>query len=63
MTRSEIRKKVFKIIAGQLKTNPYGIKPKSIRVGSFFFDDLGLDSLGVVEIIDELETEFNLSIP
>ncbi|AYD40036.1 acyl carrier protein [Clostridium fermenticellae] len=53
-----IFEKVKSIIAEQL-----GIDEGEITMESSFVDDLGADSLDVVELIMALETEFNLEIP
>ena len=39
-----------------------GVNKKLIRIESSF-DDLGLDSLDAVELITDLEDEFNVTIP
>ncbi|AVP53699.1 acyl carrier protein [Clostridium tetani] len=49
--------KVKDIISEQL-----GIDPEEIKMESSFVDDLGADSLDVVELIMALETEFDLEI-
>ena len=46
------------IIADQL-----GVDESSITMDSAFIDDLGADSLDVVELIMGLENEFDLEIP
>ncbi|GAA0722887.1 acyl carrier protein [Clostridium malenominatum] len=53
-----IFKKVKNIISEQL-----GIDADEIAMESSFIDDLGADSLDVVELIMALETEFDLEIP
>ncbi|WP_315115073.1 acyl carrier protein [uncultured Clostridium sp.] len=53
-----IFKKVKNIISEQL-----GIDSEEITMESSFIDDLGADSLDVVELIMALETEFDLEIP
>ncbi|MEW9094007.1 MAG: acyl carrier protein [Clostridiaceae bacterium] len=53
-----IFKKVKNIISEQL-----GIGSEEITMDSSFIDDLGADSLDVVELIMALETEFDLEIP
>lgn len=53
-----IFKKVKNIISEQL-----GIDADEIKMESSFIDDLGADSLDVVELIMALETEFDLEIP
>ena len=40
-----------------------GIDPRLITVDSHFVNDLGSDSLDLVELVMELEEEFNISIP
>lgn len=50
--------KVRKIIAEQL-----GIEEDEITMESSFIDDLGADSLVIVELIMALEEEFDLEIP
>ena len=39
------------------------VDPEEITLQSTFTDDLGADSLDVVEIIMSLEEEFNIEIP
>lgn len=53
-----IFKKVKNIISEQL-----GIDAEEIAMESSFVDDLGADSLDIVELIMALETEFDLEIP
>ncbi|WAM30883.1 acyl carrier protein [Caldicellulosiruptor naganoensis] len=55
---SEIFEKVRKIIADKLDIEVDKITPESS-----FLDDLGADSLDIVELIMELEEEFNIEIP
>ncbi|MCI1943879.1 acyl carrier protein [Clostridium luticellarii] len=50
--------KIQKIISEQL-----GIDSQEISLESSFVDDLGADSLDIVELIMALETEFDLEIP
>ncbi|GAE89218.1 acyl carrier protein [Acetivibrio straminisolvens JCM 21531] len=50
--------KVRKIIAEQL-----GVEEDEITMESSFIDDLGADSLDIVELIMALEEEFDLEIP
>lgn len=40
-----------------------GIKADDIKDESAFKDDLGADSLDVVELMMEMETEFDIKIP
>lgn len=53
-----IFEKIKGIISDQL-----GIDAEEIKMESSFVDDLGADSLDVVEFIMALETEFDLEIP
>jgi acyl carrier protein len=50
--------KVKKIIVEQL-----GVEEEDITLESSFIDDLGADSLDIVELIMALEEEFDLEIP
>jgi len=50
--------KVKKIIVEQL-----GVEEDEITMESSFIDDLGADSLDIVELIMALEEEFELEIP
>lgn len=50
--------KVKKIIVEQL-----GVEEDEIAMESSFIDDLGADSLDIVELIMALEEEFDLEIP
>lgn len=50
--------KVKEIISDQL-----GIDSEEISMDSSFIDDLGADSLDVVELIMALEAEFDMEIP
>ncbi|MBQ8164728.1 MAG: acyl carrier protein [Clostridia bacterium] len=50
--------KVAKIVAEQL-----GVEESSITPESSIIDDLGADSLDIVELIMAFEQEFNIEIP
>jgi len=50
--------KVKKLIVDQL-----GVEEDDIAMESSFIDDLGADSLDIVELIMALEEEFSLEIP
>lgn len=50
--------KVRDIIAKQLS-----VKPEEVKVESNIAEDLGADSLDLVEILMSLEDEFGISIP
>lgn len=54
---SELEAKVIKIVAEKLS-----IDEKSITTASRFQEDLGADSLDVVELLMEIEEEFGVSI-
>lgn len=55
---AEMKKRVVKIIANQL-----GIEETDVTAEASVVDDLGADSLDVVELIMALEEEFELEIP
>lgn len=50
--------KIKNLISEQL-----GIDVEEVTMESSFIDDLGADSLDIVELIMALETEFDLEIP
>jgi len=54
----EIESKVIKIIAEKLDVDESEIKPEAS-----FIDDLGADSLDIVELVMELEEEYGIEIP
>lgn len=58
MNQEEIFEKVKAIIIEQL-----GVAEASITMDASFIDDLGADSLDIVEFIMALEEEFNIEIP
>ncbi len=58
MTQEEIFEKVKKIIVEQL-----GVADTSVTMEASFIDDLGADSLDIVELIMALEEEFDMEIP
>ena len=53
----EIKEKVTKIIVDQL-----GVDEKEVTTEASFVDDLGADSLDIVELIMSLEEEFDIEI-
>lgn len=53
-----IFEKVKSIIAEQL-----GVEEDEIKMDSSFVDDLGADSLDIVELVMALEEEFDIEIP
>ncbi len=54
----EIKDKVTKIIVQKL-----GVDESEVTLEANFIDDLGADSLDTVELVMELEKEFDVSIP
>ena len=58
MNQEEIFEKVKKIIVDQL-----GVADTSVTMEASFIDDLGADSLDIVELIMALEEEFDMEIP
>ena len=56
MTEDAVASKVFEIIAKQKR-----ISPEQVTIDSTF-QELGLDSLDAVNILFEVEGEFNISI-
>ena len=55
---SEILDQVKEIISAELEVQPEGITMESIIV-----DDLGADSLDVVELVMRIEERFDIEIP
>ena len=58
MSSEEIFKRVKEIVVEQL-----GVVEDSVTSEASFIDDLGADSLDIVELIMALEEEFDLEIP
>jgi len=58
MESEEIFEKVKNIIVEQL-----GVSETTVTMDSSFIDDLGADSLDIVELVMALEEEFDLEIP
>ena len=58
MSSEEILEKVKKIIVEQR-----GVAETSVTMEASFIDDLGADSLDIVELIMALEEEFDMEIP
>ena len=58
MNMDEIFDKVKGIIVEQL-----GVAEENVNADASFIDDLGADSLDIVELIMALEEEFDLEIP
>lgn len=53
-----VQPKVKKIIEEQLGVDPERVKPEAS-----FIDDLGADSLDIVELVMAMEEEFDIEIP
>lgn len=53
-----ISPKVKDIIVEQL-----GVDPEKVNAAASFIDDLGADSLDIVELVMAMEEEFDLEIP
>lgn len=58
LTRDLANDRILELLEGYDKVNG-----KEISEASSFIQDLGLDSLDVVEVIMEVEHEFNIQIP
>ncbi len=58
METDEIFEKVKAIIVEQL-----GVAESAVNMEASFIDDLGADSLDIVELIMALEEEFDIEIP
>ena len=56
--RTEVINKVREIIAEQL-----GVEASGIKDDASFIDDLGADSLAVVELVLAFEEQFKIDIP
>lgn len=55
---ASIQDKVMKIVVEQL-----GVEEEQVTPTASFVEDLGADSLDIVEMVMAFETEFNLEIP
>ena len=58
MEREEILDKVKSVVVDQLN-----VEDDEVVDDASFIDDLGADSLGIVELVMALEEEFGVSIP
>lgn len=58
MDREEILEKVTAVVVDQLN-----VEEPEVTEEASFIDDLGADSLGIVELVMALEEEFGISIP
>ena len=53
-----VQPKVKEVIADQL-----GVDPERVNIEASFIDDLGADSLDIVELVMAVEEEFGIEIP
>ena len=58
MSSEEVLEKVKGIIVEQL-----GVSENTVTMEASFIDDLGADSLDIVELVMALEEEFDIEIP
>lgn len=58
MTQEEILEKLKGIIVAQL-----GIEEEKVRPEATFVDDLSADSLDIVDLVMNIEQEFDIEIP
>ena len=59
LTRDLAKERIIELLEGYDKVK----NPEKISEGLSFSQDLGLDSLDVVEVVMEVEHEFNIEIP
>jgi len=57
MAREDIEKKVTDILVDTM-----GVEPEEVKNDANFEDDLGGDSLDCVEVLMEIEQEFNIHV-
>ncbi len=55
---ASVAERVIDIVADQL-----GVEKEKVSIDSHFVNDLGADSLDQVELVMELEEEFDINIP
>ena len=53
-----VQPKVKEVIVEQL-----GVDPERVKLEASFIDDLGADSLDIVELVMAMEEEFDIEIP
>ncbi len=58
MAEEDIAEKVVSIVSNQLDVEKEKVKPEAS-----FINDLGADSLDIVELVMELEDQFGMQIP
>ena len=57
-SRDEIKEKVIQIVCDNL-----GVNKEQVTDSTSFTEDIGADSLDIVELVMELEEEFDIQIP
>src|SRR6266850_5511781 len=57
-SRDEIKEKVIQIVCDNL-----GVSKEQVTDSTSFTEDIGADSLDIVELVMELEEEFEITIP
>ncbi len=58
MDRKEIFEKIRDIVVEEL-----GVAPEKVTEDARFIEDLGADSIGVMELVMKMEEEFDMKIP
>jgi acyl carrier protein len=58
MTTEQIFERVQQILVDQLS-----VEEDTVTMGANFIDDLNADSLDIVELVMEMEREFDIAIP
>ena len=58
MAANNVQERVIKIVAEQM-----GVEKSKVAAETSFVNDLGADSLDTVELVMELEDEFDVSVP
>lgn len=58
MSEKSIEEKIKEIIVEQL-----GVNPEQVTQNASFIEDLGADSLDVVELVMAFEEEFSIEVP
>ena len=58
MSEQDIKEKVFQLVSEHL-----GVDIEKINDDTSFINDLGADSLDIVELVMDLEEEFDVKIP
>lgn len=58
MERNEILEKMIEVVVDQL-----GVEAEAVTEDASFVDDLGADSLDLLQLMTALEDEFSITIP